>query len=252
MKETQAASQCAIVTGGARGIGLAVSHVLAAGGYSVIVNHSSEGGRAVAESVAQELQERYGVQAKAVQADVSQFEEAAQLVEASAEFGTLAVLVNNAGINRDGLMLRMKEEDFDRVIEVNLKGTFNCCRAALPKMTKARFGRIVNMSSVVGVFGNAGQANYAASKAGIIGMTKSLAREVASRSVTVNAVAPGFIQTDMTDAMPEKAKEAALGRIAAKRMGNPEDVAALVAFLASDAAGYITGQVIGVDGGISL
>lgn len=252
MKETQAAPQCAIVTGGARGIGLAVSHALAASGYSVIVNHSSEGSRAVAESVARELQERYGVQAKAVQADVSQFEEAAQLVEASAELGTLAVLVNNAGINRDGLMLRMKEEDFDRVIEVNLKGTFNCCRAALPKMTKARFGRIVNMSSVVGVFGNAGQANYAASKAGIIGMTKSLAREVASRNVTVNAVAPGFIQTDMTDSMPEKAKEAALGRIAAKRMGNPEDVAALVAFLASDAAGYITGQVIGVDGGISL
>ena len=149
-------------------------------------------------------------------------------------------------------MMRMKEEDFDRVIAVNLKGTYNCSRAVLPAMVKARRGRIVNMSSVVGVFGNAGQANYAASKAGIIGLTKSLAREVASRNVTVNAIAPGFIETDMTRAMSEKAREAALSRIASKRLGRPEDVANAVAFLASDEAGYITGQVIGVDGGISL
>lgn len=252
MNNTQTEPRCAVVTGGARGIGRAVCHELAKRGFNVAVNHSGPSSQESAQAVAAELERAYGVRALAVQADVSNFQEAGQLIDAAEQLGQLAVLVNNAGITKDGLMLRMREEDFSRVLDVNLKGTFNCCRAALPKMAKARFGRIVNMSSVVGVFGNAGQANYAASKAGIIGLTKSLAREVASRNVTVNAVAPGFIQTDMTDAMPEKAKEAALGRIAAKRMGQPEDVAALVGFLAAQEAGYITGQVIGVDGGISL
>lgn len=253
MEQEQSARGCALVTGGARGIGCALCEAFAAAGFDVAVNHSHEGSREAARKLAAELQERFGVAALAVQANVADSGQVDAMVEqVERELGRIAVLVNNAGVNRDGLMMRMKEEDFDRVIEVNLKGTYNCCRAIVPKMVKARSGRIVNMSSVVGVFGNAGQANYAASKAGIIGLTKSLAREVASRGVTVNAIAPGFIDTDMTAAMPEKAREAALSRIAAKRMGSPEDVAALAAFLASDAAGYITGQVIGVDGGISL
>lgn len=162
------------------------------------------------------------------------------------------MLVNNAGITRDGLAVRMKEEDFDAVIDVNLKGTFNCCKAAAQRMMKQRYGRIVNMASVVGVSGNAGQANYAASKAGVIGLTKSLARELAARNITVNAVAPGFISTDMTDALSDKQRDAIAERIAARRFGEPEEVAALVRFLASSGSGYITGQVICIDGGMAL
>ena len=175
------------------------------------------------------------------------------LIEAAfEEFGRIDVLVNNAGITRDGLLARMKDEDFDAVIDVNLKGTFNCCRAAAQRMMKQRYGRIVNMSSVVGVAGNAGQANYAASKAGVIGLTKSIARELAGRNITCNAVAPGFIETDMTDALSEKQRAAIGERIAAKRFGTAEEVAALVRFLASEGSGYITGQVICIDGGMSL
>lgn len=245
--------RAAVVTGSSRGIGRAIAEKLADAGYDVCVNCSSESGLEAIRELAEHLRSAYGVGAIARVANVADPDQAKGLIEAAfEEFGRIDVLVNNAGITRDGLLARMKDEDFDAVIDVNLKGTFNCCRAAAQRMMKQRYGRIVNMSSVVGVFGNAGQANYAASKAGIIGLTKSLAREVASRNVTVNAIAPGFIETDMTRAMSEKAREAALSRIASKRLGQPEDVANAVAFLASDAAGYITGQVIGVDGGISL
>ena len=167
------------------------------------------------------------------------------------EFGRVDVLVNNAGITRDGLIMRMKEEDFDSVIAVNLKGAFNCCKAVSRAMTKQRYGRIISLSSVVGVYGNAGQANYAASKAGIIGLTKSLAKELAGRGVTVNAVAPGFVETPMTDALTEKQRTAIIDRIGCGRLGQPEDVAHLVAFLAEEESSYITGQVVCVDGGLS-
>ena len=167
-------------------------------------------------------------------------------------FGRIDVLVNNAGVTRDGLLVRMSEEDFDRVVDTNLKGAFLCCRAAAKRMMRRRYGRIVNLSSVVGLRGNAGQANYAASKAGLIGLTKSLAKELATRNVTVNAVAPGFITTDMTDAIPEKAREVLLSRIPLADLGKPEDIANAATFLASDEARYITGQVLVVDGGMTM
>ena len=251
--ETETTRRAALVTGSSRGIGRAVAQELARAGYDVCVNCSSEQGLPAARELADALAADCGVRTLAVAANVADAQEAAALVDAACqEFGRVDVLVNNAGITRDGLIARMKEEDFDAVVGVNLKGTFNCCKAAAQRMMKQRFGRIVNMSSVVGVAGNAGQANYAASKAGVIGLTKSLARELASRNVTANAVAPGFITTDMTAALSDKQREAMTERIAARRLGAPEDVAALVRFLASDEAGYITGQVICVDGGMSL
>ena len=252
-EEAKPARKGALVTGSSRGIGRAIAEKLASEGMNVCLNCSSAASLPQTQELACELTMKYGVKSIALVANVASAEEATTLVEsAHTAFGRLDVLVNNAGITRDGLVARMKEEDFDAVIDVNLKGTFNCCKAATKIMMKQRFGRIVNMSSVVGVSGNAGQANYAASKAGVIGITKSLAREIASRNVTVNAVAPGFIATDMTDALSDKQKEAIAGRIAAGRMGEPEDVANLVAFLASDGAGYITGQVICIDGGMAL
>ena len=248
--ETETPRRSAVVTGSNRGIGRAVAEELARAGFDVCVNCSSEGGLPAARELAEQLAADHGVRAIAVAANVA---DAAELVDAAQEaFGRVDVLVNNAGITRDGLLARMKDEDFDAVIDVNLKGTFNCCKAAAQRMMKQRYGRIVNMSSVVGVAGNAGQANYAASKAGVIGLTKSIARELAARNVTANAVAPGFIATDMTDALSEKQREAIVGRIASKRLGEPEDVAKLVRFLASEDAGYITGQVVCIDGGMSL
>ena len=246
--ETRLPRRAALVTGSSRGIGRAVAEELARAGFDVCVNCSGEKGLAAARDLADRLAAECGVRAVAHAANVADAAEAQALVDAACEaFGRLDVLVNNAGITRDGLLARMKEEDFDAVVGVNLKGTFNCCHAAVPRMMKQRFGRIV-----VGVAGNAGQANYAASKAGVIGLTKSIAREVASRNITANAVAPGFIETDMTAALTDKQREAMAGRIAARRLGSPEDVAALVRFLASDEAGYVTGQVICVDGGMSL
>lgn len=245
--------RAAVVTGSSRGIGKAIACELARCDMDVCVNHSSAGSAPAAEETAAMLRDTYGVRAIAVEADVSDAQAAQKLIdEAVAAFGRLDVLVNNAGITRDGLAVRMKEEDFDAVIAINLKGAFNCCKAAGAVMMKQRYGRLVNMGSVVGIAGNAGQVNYAASKAGLIGLTKSLAKELAGRNITANVVAPGFIETDMTDALSEKQQAAIIERIASKRLGQPEDVAALVGFLASERSGYVTGQVIGIDGGMSL
>ena len=245
--------RAAVVTGSSRGIGRAIAEELAAAGFDVCLNCSGERGLPALEQAADAIAAEHGVRAIAVRADVADAAEAKALVDAAhGAFGRVDVLVNNAGITRDGLIARMKEEDFDAVIGVNLKGAFNCCRAAAPRMMRQRYGRIVSLSSVVGVYGNAGQSNYAASKAGVIGLTKSLAAELAPRNITANAVAPGFIATAMTDALTEKQREAISGRIGAGRLGQPRDVAALVRFLASEEAGYITGQVICVDGGLSI
>lgn len=240
----------ALVTGASRGIGRAVALALAAAGADLIVNYASN--IRAAEQVAAEAQ-RFGSRVLLFQADVSRPQEAADLVQAGLdEFGRLDILVNNAGITRDNLLLRMTDQDWDEVINVNLKGVFNTTRAALRPMIRARHGRIIIISSVIGLRGNAGQANYAAAKAGLIGFTKSVAREVGSRSITANAVAPGFIQTEMTDKLGPAVRERMLSEIPLGRLGTPEDVAALVTFLASDAAGYITGQVIAVDGGMAM
>ena len=240
----------ALVTGASRGIGRAIALRLAAEGASVAINYA--GNTAKAEETKAAI-EAAGGKAVLFQADVSDSAQVEQMVAAVTEaFGTIDILVNNAGITRDGLLMRMKEEDFDAVLDTNLKGIFHVTKAVSKLMMKKRAGRIVNMASVVGIMGNAGQTNYAAAKAGVIGFTKSAAREFAARGITVNAVAPGFIATDMTAAMPEKAKEATLAAIPLRRMGEPEDVANAVAFLVSDQASYITGQVVKVDGGMVM
>lgn len=222
--------RCAVVTGSTRGIGRAVARELAAAGMNVVVNSSSERSLPAAEAVAAEIAEEFGVETLAVAANVAIEEEANALIAAAAEAnGRVDVLVNNAGITRDGLAARMSDDDFDAVIDINLKGTFHCCRAAAKLMMKQRWGRIVNMSSVVGVYGNAGQVNYAASKAGVIGLTKSLARELARRNITANAVAPGFIATDMTDALSDAQREAIVSRIGAGALGDRDDIAHLCA-----------------------
>lgn len=245
--------RCAVVTGSSRGIGKTIAERLAQDGCNIIVNCSHEGGLPAAQQTADNLAHDYGVQARAIAADVSREDEAKRLIDgAISAFGRVDILVNNAGITRDGLIMRMKEADFDAVINVNLKGTFNCCKAVAKPFMKQRYGRIINMSSVVGVHGNAGQANYAASKAGVIGLTLALSRELASRGVTVNAIAPGFIETDMTAALSEAQRTSIAERIGAGRLGLPDDVANLARFLASDEASYITGQIICVDGGLSL
>lgn len=243
----------AVVTGSTRGIGREIARELARAGMNVVVNSSSEKSLPAAQELAAEIAADFAVKAVAVAANVAVEEEANALIAAATDaFGRVDVLVNNAGITRDGLAARMSDEDFDAVIDINLKGSFHCCRAAAKVMMKQRWGRIINLSSVVGVYGNAGQVNYAASKAGVIGMTKTLAKELARRNITANAVAPGFIATDMTDALSDSQKEAIVGRIGSGRLGEPADIAHLVRFLASDEASYITGQVICVDGGMSL
>ncbi|MGL4570886.1 MAG: 3-oxoacyl-[acyl-carrier-protein] reductase [Clostridium sp.] len=242
--------KCAIVTGASRGIGKAIAKKLASLGANIVLNYRSN------EEEALKVQEEilaYGVEVLLYKCDISDFNAVSEMVKCSKEkFGNIDIMVNNAGITKDTLILRMKEEDFDKVIDVNLKGVFNCLKAITPIMVKQKVGKIVNLSSVVGLVGNAGQVNYAASKAGVIGMTKSLAKEVGSRGITVNAVAPGFIDTDMTEILGEKFKEEAKKNIPLKRLGNPEDVAGAVAYLVGDEASYITGQVLNVDGGMVM
>lgn len=241
-------AKTAVVTGASRGIGKAVALRLAKDGNNVVVNYLFDD-----EDYAGTVKEieALGVKAVAIKADVSKFDEVKDMMEkVKEEFGSVDILVNNAGITRDGLLARMKEEDFDAVINVNLKSVFNCCRHAVSYMMKQRSGRIINMASVVGLSGQGGQTNYAASKAGIIGFTKSLAKEIGSRNITVNAVAPGFVETPMTDAMPEKAREEVLGSIPLGRGATVEDIADAVSFLAGDEAGYITGHVLSINGGM--
>lgn len=239
----------AVVTGASRGIGRSISLALAAEGARIVaVDLDIE----ETEKVATEIR-ALGVEALAVQGNVTVTADAERMIEAAVEkFGRVDILVNNAGITRDGLLLRMKDEDWDAVLTVNLKGAFICSRAAAKVMAKQRSGRIINIASVVGQMGNAGQANYCASKAGLIGLTKSNARELAKRNVTVNAVAPGFIQTAMTEALPEKVRQELAAQIPLERLGTAEDIANAVVFLAAERSAYITGQVIGVNGGMYM
>lgn len=250
MQQRENQHRTALVTGGAKGIGRAICQALAANGMDVAINYA--GSAAAAEETAAACRS-LGVKAVTLQADVRSPEACQKLVEDTiAALGQIDVLVNNAGITADRLIMRMTEADFDNVIATNLKGAFFCTKAAARCMMRQRYGRIINISSVVGLHGNPGQTNYAASKAGLIGLTKSVAKEYAARNITANAVAPGFIATDMTAAMQEPARAAAVAAIPAGKIGRPEDVAAAVAFLAGDQAGYITGQVLCIDGGMGM
>ena len=250
MPQTENLRRAALVTGGAKGIGRAVCLALAEKGMDIAVNFA--GSAAAAEETAAACR-ALGVRAVTLQADVRRPENCQKLVEDTvAALGRIDVLVNNAGITADTLMLRMTEADFDNVLATNLKGAFFCTKAASRTMMRQRYGRIVSISSVVGLHGNAGQTNYAAAKAGLIGLTKSVAKEYAARQITANVVAPGFIDTDMTAAMPESARAAAAASIPAGKVGDAKDVAAAVAFLAGEQSGYITGQVLCVDGGMGM
>ena len=238
----------AMITGATRGIGKQIALTLANEGYNIVLNYRTENDELF--QAKNEIESK-NVNCLTVQGDVTNFEDCKQMIErAINEFGKIDVLINNAGITKDMLLARMKEEDFKQVIDVNLVGTFNMTKNVISYMMKARSGRIINISSVVGIAGNAGQTNYSASKAGIIGFTKSLAKEVASRNILVNAVAPGFIETNMTDVLKQEVKDEIAKNIPLKRMGTPKDVANVVMFLASEESSYITGQVISVDGGM--
>lgn len=242
--------KCALITGATRGIGKQIAITLAKQGYNIALNYRKENEEL--ENTKKEIEE-IGVQVLAVKGDVANFEDCENFVKQVIErFGQIDVLVNNAGITKDMLLMRMKKEDFEQVIDTNLVGTFNVTKNVVPYMMKARSGRIINISSVVGISGNAGQTNYSASKAGIIGFTKSLAKEIASRNILVNAVAPGFIETNMTDVLKDDVKQEIAKNIPLKRMGTAQDVANVVKFLASDDSSYITGQVINVDGGMLM
>jgi 3-oxoacyl-[acyl-carrier protein] reductase len=239
----------AVVTGASRGIGRSIALALAAEGARIV---AVDLGLDDTEKLAEEIRAQGG-EALAVVGNVTVAEDAERMIKAAVDkFGRVDILVNNAGITKDGLLLRMKDEDWDAVLNVNLKGAFLCSRAAAKVMTKQRYGRIINIASIVGQMGNAGQANYCASKAGLIGLTKSNARELAKRNVTVNAVAPGFIATPMTDALPDKVKQELLAQIPQERLGSADDIANAVLFLAAERSGYITGQVIGVNGGMYM
>ena len=243
-------SKVAFVTGATRGIGKSIALKLARCGYDIAINYRTEN-----DDLTELLNEIKGfnVRCIAVCGDVSDFEACTNMIkQIISEFGKIDVLVNNAGITKDGLMLKMTEADFMAVLDINLKGAFNCMKAVTKPMMKQRYGRIINITSIVGIIGNAGQVNYAASKAGLIGMTKSAARELASRNITVNAVAPGFIETDMTDVLPDSVKEQLLAQIPMKKLGQTGDIANAVCFLADEKASYITGQVLQVNGGMAM
>lgn len=250
MTEQTLKDRVAVVTGASRGIGRAIALELARRGASVVVNYQKSA--QAAGEVAQQI-EAEGGKAALLQADVSDFKQAQDLIKFTQDtFGGIDILVNNAGITRDTLVMMMSEEDWDTVLSTNLKSTFNCSKAAVKVMMRKRYGRIINVASVAGQMGNPGQTNYSASKAGQIGFTKALAREVASRNITVNAVAPGFVETDILQTIPPETLEAALKLVPLGRKGTPEEVAHAVAFLASDQAAYITGQVLGIDGGMAM
>lgn len=240
----------ALVTGASRGIGRQIALTLAKKGAKVIVNYN--GSEARANEVVEEIKSNGG-EAVAMGCDVSDFEKAQEMITTVIkEQGSLDILVNNAGVTRDNLLMKMTEEDFDKVLSTNLKGAFNCIKHVSRQMLRQKSGRIINISSVVGISGNAGQANYAASKAGVIGMTKAVSKELGSRGITVNAVAPGYVETEMTDGLSDEQKAAMLSMISLKRAAKPEDIANVVAFLASEDAAYVTGQVIAVDGGMAM
>ena len=243
-------NKVALITGGSRGIGKAIAIKYAKNGYNIIVNYISE--NTDVEKLQSEI-ESYGVKSLIMQADSTKLDEVEELVKKGIEeFGKIDVLINNAGITRDKLLMRMKEEDFDKVIEVNLKGTFLATKVVIPYMMKQKSGSIVNVSSVVGITGNSGQCNYSASKAGVIGFTKSVAKELASRNIRANAIAPGFIKTDMTEVLSDNVKEEIKKQIPLQRMGTPEEVADVAYFLGNKESSYITGQVIAIDGGMVM